>query len=183
MTYTYDVKAAFNLDQIELITEFRAGDKVLDVQRQVINLHEQAVKDALVKLGWTPPEETARIKLINAHNAEQMLHGVAHSNGLQDKLVALLTLVHQGLDPVEQFGSIDEALNGATEALEQAQKYTLHVCEANDTLAGQLRALRDASSAFLQSYRDLVACGDCGNWDPDKAPEVIALVAALEASK
>lgn len=57
MTYNYDIKAAFNLDQIELITEFRAGDKVLDVQRQIFNLREQTIKDALVKLGWTPPGE------------------------------------------------------------------------------------------------------------------------------
>lgn len=183
MTYEYKLKTLFNLDQIELVTEFHAGDKVVDVSRQVIQLHEQAVKEALVKLGWTPPEESARIKLINEHNAEQMLTSVARSNELQDQLVALLTQVHQGLDPVEQFGSMDEAFNGATEALEQAQKYVMHLCQTNDTFAGQLRVLYRAASALLDRYRALVACGDGGHWDVDAEPEVIAIVAALEAVK
>ena len=47
--------------------------------------------------------------------------------------------------------------------------------------------LSSACKAHLESYIKLVNSGDCGNWDPELEPQVIALRAALskwnEASK
>ena len=38
----------------------------------------------------------------------------------------------------------------------------------------QVRELRDALRAITKSYVDLVNTGDCGSWDPETEPEVIA---------
>lgn len=43
-------------DDIETIqVERRVSD---EVTRQIINLHEEAVRQALISLGWTPPHKT-----------------------------------------------------------------------------------------------------------------------------
>ena len=39
--------------------------------------------------------------------------------------------------------------------------------------------MREALQALLDRYTSLVNCGDCGNWDPEKEPCVVAARAAL----
>lgn len=41
------------------------------------------------------------------------------------------------------------------------------------------RELAAALRAMLDRYVSLVECGDCGNWDAEKEPQVIAARAAL----
>lgn len=50
------------------------------------------------------------------------------------------------------------------------------VIEAHSGLA----ELVEAAEAFLAKYVQLVDSGDCGNWDADDEPEVVALRAALK---
>ncbi len=40
-------------------------------------------------------------------------------------------------------------------------------------------ALRETLARLLERYTQLVNCGDCGNWNPEKEDEVIAARAAL----
>ena len=58
-----------------------------------------------------------------------------------------------------------------------AENATLRASEA----AALERAARieKASSEFLEAYVDMINSGDCGNWDPEKEPLVIALRTAL----
>ena len=42
-----------------------------------------------------------------------------------------------------------------------------------------MSTLREAAQALLDRYTSLVNCGDCGNWDPETEPDVIALGAEL----
>lgn len=42
-----------------------------------------------------------------------------------------------------------------------------------------MSTLREAAQALLDRYTSLVNCGDCGNWDPETEPDVIALRAEL----
>ena len=171
MTYNYDIKAAFNLDQIELITEFRAGDKVLDIQRRVFELHEQTIKDALVKLGWTPPLE----------KCDGTPQGASTYSRLRQYLDKA-TFAH-GADRHAALVALAEMEASLASSFERAKRVALDQMSRNDVLKEQLATLRTTASAFLEKYRDLVACGDCGHWDPDQEPEVIALVAALEAAQ
>jgi hypothetical protein len=46
---------------------------------------------------------------------------------------------------------------------------------------GKRLELEAALAALLDRYVGLVNCGDCGFWDPEKEPEVIAARAALTA--
>ena len=39
--------------------------------------------------------------------------------------------------------------------------------------------MREAMQALLDRYTSLVNCGDCGNWNPEEEPCVIAARAAL----
>ena len=51
--------------------------------------------------------------------------------------------------------------------------------------AAELAMLGDACAAalhaLLERYTDLVNCGDCGNWNPEREDQVIAARAALAA--
>lgn len=49
--------------------------------------------------------------------------------------------------------------------------------------AAKIAMLHEAASIQLESYRRLINSGDAGNWDCEKEPEVIALVAALSATE
>ena len=45
---------------------------------------------------------------------------------------------------------------------------------------GEVERLREALEGMLDRYVSLVNCGDCGNWNPEEEPEVIAAREALE---
>lgn len=51
----YKVKTMFNKNQI--IQESGFDDLRADIVRKVIDLQDAGVRDALIKLGWTPPKE------------------------------------------------------------------------------------------------------------------------------
>lgn len=54
--------------------------------------------------------------------------------------------------------------------------------EAAASLAAQAQRrdeVVEALRGLLDRYTELVNCGDCGNWDPEKEPVVIASRAAL----
>lgn len=54
-----DIKTAFNADRIEVVTEQNDGfGNVHTIARKVIRLEDAAVREALIKLGWTPPGES-----------------------------------------------------------------------------------------------------------------------------
>lgn len=53
--FEYKVDAKFTNDEIMLEHGF-AGER-LNIAREIINLKDEAVKEALIKLGWIPPED------------------------------------------------------------------------------------------------------------------------------
>jgi hypothetical protein len=60
--YTCEIKTAFNKDRIESWLEFKDNfstekDLISQHTKQIINLREQSIREALIKLGWTPPPE------------------------------------------------------------------------------------------------------------------------------
>ena len=61
-TNTYEVNTKFNKDLIIQETGFSGSDRNSDMARNVIQLQEQGVREALIKLGWTPPESLADIR-------------------------------------------------------------------------------------------------------------------------
>lgn len=50
---------------------------------------------------------------------------------------------------------------------------------ANLTLCAAAPDMFEALSKMLEHYVSLVNCGDCGNWNPEEEPEVIAARSAL----
>ena len=60
--YICEVKTAFNKDRIESWLEFKGEygighDIINHHNKQIINLRDQGIREALIKLGWTPPKE------------------------------------------------------------------------------------------------------------------------------
>ena len=51
--------------------------------------------------------------------------------------------------------------------------------DERDAMMEQRDKLADALAAFVEMYTAMVNSGDCGNWDPDGDPEVIAARAVL----
>ena len=51
VTPSYD----FNSADLGINTSVKFGGMASQISTQVINLEDQAVKDTLIKLGWTPP--------------------------------------------------------------------------------------------------------------------------------
>jgi hypothetical protein len=49
-----------------------------------------------------------------------------------------------------------------------------------DALSRRVAELEGALAAMVKCYVGLVECGDCGNWDAEAEPEVIAARAALK---
>jgi hypothetical protein len=47
-------------------------------------------------------------------------------------------------------------------------------------LEAQVMALRAALKGITDRYVGLVNCGDCGNWDPESEPQVVAARAAMK---
>jgi len=62
----------------------------------------------------------------------------------------------------------------------------LAVCKRWDAEVEALEAQRDALvqalTQLLERYTQLVNCGDCGFWDPETEPDVIAARAALQSA-
>jgi hypothetical protein len=57
----YKVETKFNKDLIKQSLIFSNGEGVISSQvSNIIKLQEQGVKDALIKLGWTPPVEDSK---------------------------------------------------------------------------------------------------------------------------
>jgi hypothetical protein len=60
---TVHVETKFNKDRIEQQLVFKDCHSPIgmidNVAVQVVNLQEQGVREALIKLGWTPPDEGA----------------------------------------------------------------------------------------------------------------------------
>lgn len=57
------------------------------------------------------------------------------------------------------------------------------LAEANCVLWASAPALFEALTGLLQRYVSLASSGDCGHWDPEAEPEVIAARAALLLSQ
>lgn len=57
MINEYKVECRFNKSVIELSGGFDhgMGDPLRDPTKKIINLEDDAVRKALIKLGWTPP--------------------------------------------------------------------------------------------------------------------------------
>lgn len=49
----------------------------------------------------------------------------------------------------------------------------------NATLQRRVEQMERAATDFLDNYVAMINSGDCGNWDPETEPKVIALRAAL----
>lgn len=66
MNLKYNIETKFNKDKIELIHGWETDcNNLLDKKTtEVINLREQAIKDALCKIGWLNPEDS--VALLNA---------------------------------------------------------------------------------------------------------------------
>jgi len=54
---------------------------------------------------------------------------------------------------------------------------------SKSTALERVKRIEKASSEFLEAYVDMINSGDCGNWDPEKEPLVIALRATLTTDK
>lgn len=54
----YAVKTSFSKDQIEqdLLLHDDLNKTVKKISTEVMNLRDSGVREALIKLGWTPPE-------------------------------------------------------------------------------------------------------------------------------
>jgi len=59
------VNTKFNKDLIIQETGFSGSDRNSDMARNVIQLQEQGVREALIKLGWTPQEGSADLQAQN----------------------------------------------------------------------------------------------------------------------
>jgi hypothetical protein len=54
----YTVETMFNKEIIKQSTLLKDGDEVISsVVSNIIRLEEQGVRDALIRLGWTPPKD------------------------------------------------------------------------------------------------------------------------------
>lgn len=52
----YKVKTQFNRDMIIQSSGFDGPDYHAEMTRRIINLQDDGVEQALIKLGWTPPD-------------------------------------------------------------------------------------------------------------------------------
>jgi hypothetical protein len=63
---------------IEIDVQEKMNDVVVNHYKEVINLKEKVIREALIALGWTPPDE----KLSNgAKNTELPQGSIAHEEG------------------------------------------------------------------------------------------------------
>lgn len=72
----------------------------------------------------------------------------------------------------EKTGRKIAAIWGKDEEKSATGALLVRAVNAHEALAAALREL-------LDRYTDLVNCGDCGSWDPEKEHQVIAARAAL----
>jgi hypothetical protein len=77
----------------------------------------------------------------------------------------------------------DENFDRAQKLSEQVQENVRHI----ERLAGErgevFTAVVSALDEITTLYTSLAACGDCGNWDAEAEPEVMAARAALALAK
>ena len=57
----YKIETKFSKEMIKQSTILSDGDNVISsVASNIVRLEEQGVKDALIKLGWTPPKDEVK---------------------------------------------------------------------------------------------------------------------------
>ena len=57
----YTVETKFNKEMIKQSTVLMDDGKIISsMASNIVRLEEQGVRDALIKLGWTPPKEEGR---------------------------------------------------------------------------------------------------------------------------
>lgn len=52
----YEITTKYSKDLILQETNFTGSDSIMDMTTNIIKLQEEGVREALIKLGWTPPE-------------------------------------------------------------------------------------------------------------------------------
>ncbi len=59
----YTVSGLINKDaqQITLVTNMNFKEMQEEIARRVINIQEQVIREGLIKLGWTPPQEEKKL--------------------------------------------------------------------------------------------------------------------------
>lgn len=62
MKNEYKVTTKYSKDLILQETSFLCQDNIRDISTNIIKLQEDGVREALIKLGWTPPESLADIR-------------------------------------------------------------------------------------------------------------------------
>jgi len=62
MKNEYKVTTKYNKGLILQETSFPGQDDIRDISTNIIKLQEGGVREALIKLGWTPPESLADIR-------------------------------------------------------------------------------------------------------------------------
>jgi hypothetical protein len=76
--------------------------------------------------------------------------------------------MHDGFDPGRHYKK------------EECDSAKFELVSAVDSLSRRVAELEGALAAMVKCYVGLVECGDCGNWDAEAEPEVIAARAALK---
>jgi hypothetical protein len=78
-----------------------------------------------------------------------------------------------------RYGVLQEKYNTLLAAHGSLDERYVQAADLIDSLTAREAVLREALEKLLNRYVDLVNCGDCGFWDPEKEPEVQAARAAL----
>ena len=75
---------------------------------------------------------------------------------------------------------IDGSVNIMCNTMHIAECWINEDTKANAAVLAASTDLYEALTALLDRYVGLVNCGDCGSWDAEQEPEVIAAHAALK---
>ncbi|MFG0772890.1 hypothetical protein ACF8PD_13780 [Vibrio plantisponsor] len=71
------VEAKAFQDRIEITQNFEdpylSGDPMVNMHREILRLRDAAVRDALISLGWTPPDESSKQPIEEHQNFEAFI--------------------------------------------------------------------------------------------------------------
>lgn len=70
-----EVKTDIYQDQIIQEINLKLHELSTQIARQVTDIHEQHVKEALIKLGWTPPEQNTNNAFIETYKILRTIIG------------------------------------------------------------------------------------------------------------